>query len=85
MKKTYRNSVLPRVPASMQDFLVEVKCIQSHVLPQSTRTYAVLCSTTKFITRQRTTDLLGLERRLVCLQNDVVQGVHVVYPEVVVV
>lgn len=70
------------MPAGVEDLLREVQRIHLHRVPQTWPRYPVLSS---LIPGQRSTNLLCLERRLVGLQNNVVKGVRIVYPEVVVV
>ena len=41
-RSTHRNRVLPRMPARVQDLLVEVERLERHVLPQTPRPHAVL-------------------------------------------
>ena len=57
---THRDGVLPRMPARVQDLLVEVERLQSHVLPHASRSHTVLHA--GLVTRKGTTDLLRLER-----------------------
>ena len=79
---TYRDRVLPWMPAGMQDLLVEVQRVQRHVFPQAAWP-AVLHP--DLVPRQRPTHLLRLERRLIRLEYDVIERINVVYPEVVVI
>ena len=67
----------------MQDLLVEIQRLQCHVLPEPTWTHTVLHA--RLVAREGPADLLGLDRRLVRLQDHVVQGVRIKYPEIVVV
>ena len=80
---TYRDCVFARVPARMQDLLVKVQRLECHVLPHPTAWSSVLDAC--LIAWQRTSDLLCLECRLVRLKDDVIQGLDVKYPEIVVV
>ena len=79
---THRDGVFPRMPARMQNLLVEVQRFQRHVLPHSTRPPILHPC---LVARQRATNLLRLERRLIGLQYNVVEGICVIYPEVIVV
>ena len=76
---TYRDGILPGVPTRMQDLLVEVQRVRLHRVPKPSGPSPIL--------RSRFTgcaaDLLGLERRLIRLENHVLGCVGVVYPEVV--
>lgn len=80
--KTYGNSVFPRMPARVQDLLIEIQGLHRHSLSKPTWP-SILHS--ELVPGKRATNLLGLESRLVCLQNHVVLPIGVVYPEVVVV
>lgn len=80
---TYSNSVLPRMPASMEDLLVEVQGFLGHILPQPSGAQTILCP--KFIVWQWSANLLRFERRLICLQHDITERIHIKYPEIVMV
>lgn len=80
---TNRDRVLFRMPARMQDLLVEVQCLKLHGVSQPAL-HAILRSDLA-VRRQRTTDLLRLERGFVRLQHHVVERVDVEYPQVVVI
>ena len=80
---THRDGVFPRMPARMQNLLVEVQRLECHVLPHPTAWSSVLDAC--LVAWQRTSDLLCLECRLVRLKDDVIQGLDVKYPEIVVV
>ena len=69
------------MPTRVQDLLVEVQRLHLHRVPQSSR--PILCS--QLVPREGPTNLLRFERRLVCLQYDITQRVHVEYSEVVVI
>lgn len=62
---TYRDGALPRMPARVQDLLVEVQRLERHVLPHASWAHAVLHAW--LVPWKRTPDLLCLERRLVRL------------------
>jgi len=67
------------MPTRVKNLLVEVERVQLHGIPQRPRT--------RFDSglSHGSANLLGLEGRLVCLQNDVIECVGIEYPEVVVV
>ena len=79
---THSDGVLPWVPARVQDLLIEIQGLHRHSLSKPTWP-SILHS--ELVPRKRGTNLLGLESRLVCLQNHVVLPIGIVYPEVVVV
>jgi len=67
------------MPTRVKNLLVEVERVQLHGIPQ--------CPWTRFHPGfgHWSANLLGLERRLVRLQDDVIECVGIEYPEVVVV
>ena len=79
---TYRDRVLPGMPARVQDLLVEVQGIKRHVFPHAAWPSVLYAH---LVARERTTNLLCFERRFIRLEDHVVQRVCVVYPEVVVI
>lgn len=80
-KSTHGDRAFPRMPACVQDLLVEVERLERHVLPYAWP-QAVLHA---LVARQRATDLLRLERGLICLQHYVIERLRFKYPQVVVV
>lgn len=95
-RKTYRNRVLLRMPAPMQlnatsaltarahdathNLLPEINPFRLHLILLASLPSLTLCLSTA-----TATNLLGLERRLVSLENGIVLSVDVVDPEVVVI
>lgn len=80
-KGTDRNCILARVPAGMENLLVEVKGVGNHRLAE--RPLSILAC--PLVAWQRTANFLDLEGRLVRLEDHIGEGVRVVYPEVIVV
>ena len=68
------------MPAGMQNLLVKIKGVQLHRIPKST--LSILHSS--LLARQRP-NLFHFEGRFVRLQYDVLQGIGIVYPEIVMV
>jgi len=78
------DSILSRMPASVQNLLVEVQRLQLHRVPEASRTRRTVLGTI-LSAREGASNLLGFEGRLICLQDNVTQRVGVVYPEVIVI
>jgi hypothetical protein len=82
-KDTDRDCVLPRVPARMKNLLVEVQWLELHGILRPW--LDTILSSQLLVTCQRTANFLRLECRLVRLQHNIIQCLHVKDAQVIVV